>query len=162
MRARADPSPLCEAVESELLEPIRDVSHAIKTRLTPFVVGEGLMPATFWALHHLDRGASRHPSELARRLGVTPAACTAAIDSLVELGFVERRHSEKDRRQVVLGVTPRGRRVLESVWRRFDTSLREALSRVPSTDLTATVRTMRTLTAQLNEQTERAAAEARA
>ena len=141
-----------ELTETDLLEPIRDVSHAVIQLLAPQVVAADLGPSTFWPLHHLDRGKERHPSELARRLGVTPATCTASVDQLVERGFVVRRPSERDRRLVVLVVTPKGHRTLEAVWRRFDSSLREVLAGIPSEDIAVTARTLRTIATQLRNE----------
>jgi DNA-binding MarR family transcriptional regulator len=135
--------------ETDLLEPIRDVSHTVIQLLAPHVAAAGLDPHTFWPLHHLDRGQIRHPGELARRLGISPATCTGSVDRLVEQGYVVRRPSEGDRRQVVLAVTAKGHRTLESVWRRFDRSLREVLVGIPPTKIAITAETLRAIAAQL-------------
>jgi len=138
-----------EVSQTDLLEPIRDVSHTVIQLLAPHVVAVGLDPHTFWPLHHLDQGKIRHPGELARRLGVSPATCTASMDRLVAQGYVVRRPSEDDRRQIVLVVTPKGHRTLESVWRRFDVSLRKVLVGIPPEDIVVTARTLREIAAQL-------------
>ena len=148
MTARASSTTHPEA-ETRLLEPLRDVSHAVAQHLAQHVVAEGLGPGTFWPLHHLDRGPEVHPGRLARRLGVTPATCTASVDQLVELGYVVRRPSPSDRRQIVLVVTPKGHRTLETVWRSFDTSLRAALVGIPPEDIATTARTLRTIASLL-------------
>lgn len=129
----------------DLVEPIRDVSHEILRLIVPEMVAEGMAPSTFWPLHHLDRTKERHPSRLARRLGVTPAACTASVDQLVERGYVVRRPSEADRRQIELAVTPKGHRALEAVWRGFATSLEERLVGIPPDELAVTARTLSTV-----------------
>jgi DNA-binding MarR family transcriptional regulator len=146
---RARPSLLHAGAPTALLEPIQELSHSIIRRLKPAMASEGLAPSTFWPLHHLDRAGVVHPGDLARWLGATPAACTATIDQLVELGLVRRERSETDRRQVELEVTPQGHKILESVWRKFDEALREGLAGVPAADVAATVRTMRALSAQM-------------
>ncbi len=135
--------------ETDLLEPIRDVSHAVIHVLGPPVSAAGLAPSTFWHLHYLERGEERHPGDLARRMGVTPAACTSAVDQLVGRGYVVRRPFPSDRRQVVLEVTPRGRRALGAVWRQFDRTLRGVLAGVPSRDLAVTARTLREIADRL-------------
>ncbi|HXY47412.1 MAG TPA: MarR family transcriptional regulator [Thermoplasmata archaeon] len=149
--ARPAPPPR-DASDTDLLEPIRDISHTIVQRLAPQLIAANLAPSTFWPLHHLDQGTERHPGELARRLGVTPATCTASIDHLVERGFVVRRSSERDRRQIVLVVTPKGHRTLETIWQRFDASLREALAAVPPEDVAVTSRTLRALASELRRE----------
>jgi len=51
-------------------------------------------------------------STLAGRLAVRPPTVTAVVDGLAARGLVERRHSERDRRQVSHSLTPAGRRLL--------------------------------------------------
>lgn len=149
-----------EMIETELLEAIRDVSHAILTRLNPAMAAEGLNPPMFWHLHHLERSGVKHPGELARRLGITAAACTWSVDQLVELGLVARRPSERDRRQVVLELTPKGHRTLEAVWREFDVPLREVLAPLASKDVATTTKTLRTVALELRAGSSPAKAEA--
>jgi len=150
-----------ESPDTELLEPIRDVSHAVVQRMVPHIVAAGMVKATFWPLHYLDQGTTRHPGELARRLGVTPAACTSTVDQLVELGYVVRRPTEGDRRQVALAVTPKGHRALEQIWKGFDATLREVLVGIPSRDIEVTARTLRVIAARLKADGPDAPGEAR-
>lgn len=145
--------------ETGLLEPIRDVSHAVIHVLLPPVSAAGLAPSAFWHLHYLERGEERHPGDLARRLGITPAACTSAVDQLVERGYVVRRPSETDRRQIVLEVTPKGRRTLEAIWRQFDASLQGVLRGLPSRDLAITAKTLRQVCNRLRASAHHTAAE---
>lgn len=135
--------------QADLLEAIRDVSPAIIHRLIPFAVAEGLGAPTFWPLHYLERGKDLHPGDLARRLGITPATCTWVTDQLVALGFVVRRPSPEDRRQVLLSVTPKGRRALAVIWKRFDESMDELLVGVPPRDIATTARVLRTIVDRL-------------
>jgi DNA-binding MarR family transcriptional regulator len=53
-----------------------------------------------------------HPGELADRFCLSSPAVTAALDELVEKGYCQRSHSEKDRRKVVVQVTPAGAAML--------------------------------------------------
>lgn len=153
--------PVDGVVETDLLEPIRDVSHAVIQLLAPRLVEAGLDPHTFWPLHHLTQGELRHPGELARRLGVSPATCTTTVDRLVKKGFVVRQPSENDRRQIVLVVTSKGHRTLEAVWRRFDVALREVLVGIPSRDLEVTGRTLRTISEHIRNDRAAASEESR-
>lgn len=141
-----------EVTEADLLEAIRDVSQAVIARLMPQVFAEGLNGPTFWHLHYLERSGAKHPGELARRLGITPATCTWSVDQLVEHGFVVRRPSENDRRQVVLVITPKGRRTLEAIWRRFDASLAGPLRSLSPRDVSVTARTLQVLTERLRKE----------
>ena len=77
----------------------------------------------------------------------------ALVDQLVELGYVVRRPEAKDRRQIALVVTPKGHRILETIWRDFDTTLTEILVDVPPADVAVTARTLRTIADQLRNRT---------
>ena len=58
------------------------------------------------AMEHLIRSGPLGPGELARRLGITPPAVTAAVDRLEELGHVTRETNPADRRAVVVTPAP--------------------------------------------------------
>ncbi|MGW8538860.1 MarR family winged helix-turn-helix transcriptional regulator, partial [Rhodococcus qingshengii] len=49
------------------------------------------------------------PGELARRLGLTPAAMTHRIDRMVAEGLVTRDRDEANRVRVIVEITPEGR-----------------------------------------------------
>ena len=48
-------------------------------------------------------------SEVAKELSITVGTLTVAINNLVKKGYVERLHSEDDRRVVKLGLTKKGK-----------------------------------------------------
>jgi DNA-binding MarR family transcriptional regulator len=66
----------------------------------------------FCLLKLVTLNAELLPSEVARYLGVTPAAITKNVDKLEDLGLVRRDPSSEDRRATVLSVRPEGRRVV--------------------------------------------------
>ncbi|MEV6778993.1 MarR family winged helix-turn-helix transcriptional regulator [Streptomyces syringium] len=49
------------------------------------------------------------PGELAKRLGLTPAAMTHRIDRMVSEGLVTRERDENNRVRVIVGITEEGR-----------------------------------------------------
>jgi DNA-binding MarR family transcriptional regulator len=55
------------------------------------------------------------PSELGERLIVTRATVTGLVDSLEARGFVRRSANPADRRSLVVGITPAGRRVAQEL-----------------------------------------------
>jgi len=65
-------------------------------------------------LDHLDEGDPASLSELADHMGVTPGTMSIHIDRLVRMGFVERRRSESDARQLELRLTRDGVRVRDA------------------------------------------------
>ncbi len=70
-------------------------------------------------------------SSLAERLAVRPPSVTAVIDGLVTRGFVDRTHSEDDRRRISLGITPEGETVLAAADRAVNDRLEQIAARPP-------------------------------
>jgi hypothetical protein len=60
------------------------------------------------ALHFIQSQSQANPSELSHSLGVSPAAMTGTVDSLVRLGLVLRREDADDRRKIALELTGEG------------------------------------------------------
>lgn len=67
------------------------------------------------------------PGELARRCSISSSATTAALDGLVREGYCVRTHSERDRREVLVQVTPAGMDALAAAQAGATEALRELL-----------------------------------
>lgn len=87
----------------------------------------------FIALRSL-RKAPCNTSFLAHMLGVTLSAVTALINRLHKMGLVTRERQEKDRRQVLITITPKGLEVLEDVEEKRNLLLALYLAKVPESE----------------------------
>lgn len=67
------------------------------------------------------------PGELAKRCSISSSATTAALDGLVRGGYCVRAHGEKDRREVLVHVTPAGMEALAEAQAGTTAALRELL-----------------------------------
>lgn len=85
------------------LQEFVQLSRAFESHL-----GEQLTvnPTDLAAMEHLMISGPLGPSELARRLKITPPAVTAAVDRLEELGHATRITNPADRRAVVVTPAP--------------------------------------------------------
>ncbi len=104
-----------DACIQKLVEVLPRLSRVFKSqmrggRLTPQQV---FMLMSIQDLNELHPDGAQ-PGELARRACTSSAAITAALDDLVEDGYCVRAHSEKDRRKVLVRVTPLGADVLSA------------------------------------------------
>lgn len=95
----------------------------------------GLTLPQYRILWLLDAGPSIS-STLAGRLAVRPPTVTAVVDGLAGRGLVERRHSERDRRQVAHILTERGRRVLRQADEAVEQRLAAIAGCLPNKDAT--------------------------
>ena len=102
--------------------------------------GEGLMGLTQFRV--LKRLASRPwlGSELAQELRVSPPTISAAIDSLVRKGLVERGETAEDRRMVPLRLTPAGVRCFQATQARALAELAQVMERIQPDDRAALAR----------------------
>lgn len=69
-----------------------------------------------WALESLSRQADVPMHTLASALGISKPAATAVIDRLLAQRFVTRTRDAQDRRVVRAAITPKGRRILATIW----------------------------------------------
>lgn len=68
---------------------------------------------------------------LAERLGVNASTTLRAVDRLVAAGLVERREGAPDRREVAIGLTGAGRRMVDRVTARRRTAIARIVLRMP-------------------------------
>jgi DNA-binding MarR family transcriptional regulator len=66
-----------------------------------------------WALHQVAERKTCTMRLLAQSLGLKSSTVTGLVDRLVKLGLLKRFNSRTDRRVVLAGITPKGRKILE-------------------------------------------------
>lgn len=71
-------------------------------------------------------------NRLAERLGVGASTALRAVDRLVEAGYVERRPSDVDRREVVIAPTDAGRGLVARVTARRRTAVEQIVRAMPA------------------------------
>lgn len=96
--------------------------------------GDLLSPAHFGVLFMLHY----HPSnltELAEYQGVSLPTMSSTVSRLQERGWVKRTRSSRDRRVVMIELTPDGRRKLEEISSQAEERLTELVDTLPEMDL---------------------------
>lgn len=90
--------------------------------------GEADLPeGQFSVLTTLHHHGELSPGSLAQHEGVKPPSMTRAVNTMAELGLVEKVEHPSDGRQVVVRLTERGRREVEETRRRRDAWLAQQL-----------------------------------
>jgi DNA-binding MarR family transcriptional regulator len=97
----------------------------------------------FRALVVLASRGVLQPAALADVLGVHPSTATRMCDRLVAKGLITREVSSTNRREVVIGLTPRGRRVVDSVNRRRRKEITAIIESVSKSQRASMVRSLR-------------------
>lgn len=88
---------------------LRIEEQSISSRLT-----QGLTIAELHTLVAIGLHEKNPMKVVADRLNIRMASLTAAVNKLEAKGFVERYRSEKDRRQVLVSLTTRGRKAFRA------------------------------------------------
>ena len=76
----------------------------------------GLGTTEFGVLEALYHKGEQPVCDVQRRILVESSSTTYVVDKLVKRGLVRRRHSGKDRRVVLLRLTPSGRRLIGRIF----------------------------------------------
>ena len=89
---------------------------------------------------------------IARNLGVDRSNASRPADRLVAAGFVRRDEDERDRRNVVLSLTARGRRLVDSMMDRRREIFGDLIARLDPEDRVALARGVRALLAHVESE----------
>ena len=89
-----------------------------------------LTPPQMHTLMALRSQGQMTMKELAETMGVSASSTSAMVDRLVEMGAVEREHSQVDRREVVVRVTEIGDHTIEVMEHHLLDSLVDLLDRI--------------------------------
>jgi len=102
----------------------RELSNLLDQRLRPY----GLSDIEFRALINIYslQDTAAYPGDLCSSLGHSPANITRITDNLVERGLLSRVADERDRRRLLLTITPAGEQLIQSLLPVMLQSMRES------------------------------------
>ena len=112
-------------IETEVGALIRRVKRVMGERARE--VHPDLHPMTYFVLTHLATQGPMRAADLSDAFGMDKGGVSRQVQTLVDLGLVERRPAAEDRRAILLDASDEGRSRLEAVARsrsdRFDQRL---------------------------------------
>jgi MarR family 2-MHQ and catechol resistance regulon transcriptional repressor len=98
------------------------------------VADAGLCLSDFAALEALLHKGPLTITEIQAKVLLASGSMTAAVDRLEKKGLVVRRSTPEDRRAKLLELTPEGKRLIESVFRRHAAALEAAMATLNRTE----------------------------
>ena len=113
---------------------------------------EGLSLPQYHLLEALRDDDELTVGVLAEAAGVAPPTATRMLDCLARDGYVVRRHSETDRRAVLVSLTPTGRTALEAAHEQVSAWRRRVFERLEPEEREQAAALLTRLTAVLEEQ----------
>ncbi len=143
---------------ARLLADLRATIGDLKCLGSDRLKQEGVSMTHLHAMAVLERHGPLSMSGLAERLDIVLSSVTGLVDRMAERGLVERIRVPDDRRVVLVGLTDRGRRLLEEMDLLRSDLLSRVLARLEPSSLTAIAAAI----AQLREAVRDAVAQARA
>jgi DNA-binding MarR family transcriptional regulator len=107
--SRRNPDP---ALVEQVQRALRGANRVLFARLRSSLLREGLPFSRFLVLRLLAVRGPTTSKALAEAMGVTTANMPGLIDGLEAEGLVRRKRSTKDRREILVSATAKGRRML--------------------------------------------------
>jgi DNA-binding MarR family transcriptional regulator len=99
-------------IANATLKALRRILRATDRGSRKLAAATGLTPSQLLVLREVEARDEVTPGSIAQRLQFSHATITAITDRLVALDLVTRTRSDRDKRQMLLGATPEGRRRL--------------------------------------------------
>ena len=130
--------------------------------MEPLIEQHGFTFMQYVVLAALRDGIAVNPKDICSHYRHDSGALTRVIDSLADLGFLERVRRDRDRRKVELQLTPAGRKTIESLMPLIIDKLNELLVGFTKTEVQELLRLLLKLNATLLAHIEPADAAAEA
>jgi len=100
-----------------------------------------------WTLDQLQPAT---PGRIAGALGIGSSAATEIVERLAKAGYLQRAHTDHDRRRVVLRLLPKGRRLVEGFRANRQSRLRKLIGRLEGGDVRRMSEALETLNEIVN------------
>ena len=108
-------------------------------------VDDGITLPQYRALVVLAHRGPLRPTELAEALTVHPSSVTRLCDRLVAKGFGHRGPAPSSRREILISLTPNGRRLVDRATARRRDEIAEIIAKIPPREREATARALQSL-----------------
>ena len=129
----------------ELAEIATELQRSFLVELSTEVNRGNISIPQYTLLGFLNQTSGLNMSQLAELMRHTTPATTGLVERLVEAGLIERFSHPKDRRQVLVRITDKGRELVEGLKRGIVRNLQELFKDLSQEDIEAWLRIYRTI-----------------
>ena len=136
----------------ELAEIATQLQRSFLVELSTEVNRGNISIPQYTLLGFLNQTAGLNMSELARLMRHTTPATTGLVERLVDAGLIERFSHPKDRRQVLVRITEKGRELVEGMKRGIVRNIQDIFRDLSQEDIEAWVRVYRTIMRRTTQQ----------
>ena len=138
------------------MRSVEEIELLFRTMMTRFFAIPARRPASgsitfaqMRVLWNLERRGNTTLGQMAKALGVSRSTITEMVDRLEAGRYVRRTPCQEDRRQAILDLLPRGRKILSEFARRRQERFRRLRQILDPGDIKGMVRSLETLNAVL-------------
>ncbi len=137
------------------LREIWRLNHAVERLSKKMEASYGITAQQRMIIRLVGKYPGMTAGQLAEQLHLDPGTISAAIRRLEGKGLLSRRADTRDKRRVVLGLTPSGRTLDRPATGTVEWVVESIINKSPSADIAATVGTLGSLVAALEVELER-------
>lgn len=137
------------SIETEVGTLIRRVKRVMGERARE--IHPDLHPITYFILTHLAVHGPLRGADLSDAFGMDKGGVSRQVQTLVDLGLVERQPNPEDRREILLDATEEGRERLSTVARNRSDRFDERLGHWSDTELSTFARQLASYNRALSE-----------
>jgi len=99
---------------NDVLIAIRKITRAIDIHSKDLVRNYGITGPQLLLMQYLKENGSINPGEIAKQIHLSNATITDILIRLEKRAFVERTRNNKDKRQIIVSLTPLGHETLQN------------------------------------------------
>lgn len=134
----------------ELAAVVLAIQAGYLTKVTGEFTRSEISFSQFMLLIHLDGAPAITMTAISRMMHHTTAASTGLVDRLRAIGYVQREHDKKDRRRVLISITPKGSRFITKVKEEMAAIFVPALETLTATESKAALQIFKKVTSYCN------------
>jgi DNA-binding MarR family transcriptional regulator len=148
-KKKAIPLSTVDGLLKAMLVLSRTANHILQTRAAETSVNKRFSQSKIQILRLLGRHGAQTSTQVARFLGVSKPAVTQIIDTMSRAKLVVRRTATRDRREVRLELTKKGRETFQAMRQQQRRFIRGALKQMPGLDTEDWAKTLTDMSAAL-------------
>jgi len=143
--AREEATPAAAASAVHLWLVLWKAMHAVEAHALKSIASQPICGSDFAVLEALLHKGPLPVNDIGRKVLLTSGSITAAVDRLEAQGLVARRAHATDRRARVVHLTPRGKRLIKSLFAEHERDMERAASALPPAERTTLIRLLKKL-----------------
>ncbi len=110
-------------------------THSLLTRLEPHITRHGITATQFGILEALLHMGPLNQRDLGRKLLLSKGNISVVVNNLEKSSLVKRSRGTSDRRQTIIKLTPKGRKLIERVFPKMVAAMVEEFSTLTASEL---------------------------